>query len=80
MNKLLEVLRAQGAKIVVKIYVKKTKSLRLGISEDEKFTLDNEMIDKVDSSTYFGSITSKDGRSSEDVKVESPRLRIFFHS
>jgi hypothetical protein len=52
----------------LKINVKKTKSLRLGISEDKKMTLGNEKIDQVDSFTYLGSIISKDGGSSEDVK------------
>ena len=42
MNKILEVFQVQGAKISLKINVKKTKSLRLGISEDEKVTLGNE--------------------------------------
>ena len=68
MNELLEVLRVQGARIGLKINVKKTKSLRLGISEDEKVTLGNEKIDQVGSFTYLGSIISKDGGSSEDVK------------
>ena len=39
MNEFLEVLRVQGAKICSKIDISKTKSLRLGISEDEKATL-----------------------------------------
>ena len=39
-------LRVQGAKIGLKINVKKTKSLRLGISEDEQVTLGNEKIDQ----------------------------------
>ena len=50
MNEFLEVLRVQGARIG-KTNVKKTKSLRLGISEDEKVTLGNEKIDKVSSFT-----------------------------
>ena len=54
----LEVLRGQGARIGLKINVKKTKSLRLGISEDEKVTLGNEKIDQVGSFTYLGSIIS----------------------
>ena len=33
-----------------------TKSLRIGISEDEKVMLGNEKIDQVDSFTYLGSI------------------------
>ena len=56
MNELLEVLRVQGAIICLKIYVKKTKSLRLGISEDEKVTLGNKKTDHVGSFTYLGSI------------------------
>ena len=39
MNEFLEVLRVQGARIDLKINVKMTKSLRLGISEDKKVTL-----------------------------------------
>ena len=35
MNEFLGVLRVQGARIGLKISVKKTKSLRLRISEDE---------------------------------------------
>ena len=57
-------------RVVLKIYVKNTKSLKLGISEDEKLTLGNEMIDQVDSFTYVDSIISK-------LLV---RLRVFFHS
>ena len=45
MNELLKVLRVQEARIGLRIDVKKTKSLRLGISEDEKLTLGNEKID-----------------------------------
>ena len=64
----LKVLQVQGAKIGLKINVKKTKLLRLGISADEKLTLGNEKIDQVGSFTYLGSIISKDGGGSEDVK------------
>jgi len=48
---LLEVLRVQGARIELKINVKKTKSLRLGASEAEKVALGNENIDQVESFT-----------------------------
>ena len=68
MNEFLEVLRVQGARIGLQINVKKIKSLRLGISEDEKVTLDNKKITQVGSFTYLGSIISKNGGSSEDVK------------
>ena len=46
-NKLLEALRVQGARIALNINVMKTKSLRLGMTEDEKMTLGNETIDHV---------------------------------
>ena len=54
---LLEVLRFHGARLGLKMNVK-TKSLRLGVSEDEKVTLDNKEIDQVGSFTYLGSIIS----------------------
>ena len=44
MSEFLEVLRVQGARIGLKINVKKTKSLRLGIRKHEKVTLGNEKI------------------------------------
>ena len=68
MNEFLEVLRVQGATIGLKINVKKSKSLRLGIGEDEKVTLGFEKIDQVGGFTYLDSTFSKDGGSSEDVK------------
>ena len=52
----------------MKINVKKTKSLRLGISEDEKVMLGNKKIYQVGNFIYLGCIISKDGGSSEDVK------------
>ena len=53
MNEFLQVLRVQAARIGLKINVKKTKSLRIGISEDEKLKLGNKKIDQVDSFTYL---------------------------
>ena len=78
MNELLEALRVQGARIGWKINVKKTKSLRLGISEDEKVTLGNENIYR-DSSRFnvtdLGSIISKDNGSSEDIKSKTTDVK-----
>jgi hypothetical protein len=78
MNELLEVLQVQGARIGLKINVKKTKSLRLGISEEKKVTLGNEKIDHVDSFDYLSSIISKDSVSSEDVKSRIAKAQSFF--
>ena len=68
MNELLEVLRVQSARIDWKINVKKTKSLMLGIIEDEKVTTGNDKMDQVDSFSCLGSIISKYGGCSEGAK------------
>ena len=78
MNEFLEVLRVQGARIGLKINVKKTNSLRLGINEDEKLTFGNEKIDQVGSLTYFVNIISKDGGNSEDVKSRTAKAQGVF--
>ena len=80
MNELIEVLRIQGERIDLKIKVKKTKSLSIGISEDEKVTLGNEKIDQVGSFTYLGSIISKDSGSSEDVTSRTAKAQGVFFS
>ena len=68
MNELLEILRLQSGRIGLKDSVKKTKSLRLGISEDEEVTLSNEKTNQVDSFTNLGSIISKGGWISKVVR------------
>ena len=59
---------------------KKTKSLRLGISEDEKVTLGNERIDQVGSFTCLGSIISKGCGSSEGIRNRIAKAQgVFSH-
>ena len=65
-------------KILRNNYGKKTKSPRLGISEDEKVTLGNEKIDQVGSFTYLGFIIGKDGGSSDDIKSRIARAHGLF--
>ena len=61
--------------------IKKTKSIRLGISEDDKVTFGNENIDQVGSFTYLGSIISKDGGRSEFDKSRIAKTQgVFSHS
>ena len=67
MNELLEALRFQGVRTGLKVNIKKTKLLRLGISKDEKVMLSKDKIDQVDSFTYLGSTICKDGGCSEDL-------------
>ena len=80
MNELSEFFRVQGARILLKINVKKTKSLRLGISHNEKVTSGNKKINQVDSFTYRGSIISRNSGSNEDVKSRRAKAQIFFHN
>ena len=63
----MEALRVQGSRMGLKINLKNTKSLRLGISEGEEVMLGNKKIDPVDSFAYLGGIHSKDGGCSEIV-------------
>ena len=72
-------MRVQSARIGLKINVKKIKSLRLGINENEKVTLGDEKTDQVARFTYLGSIISKDVGSSEDVRSRIAKAQgIFF--
>ena len=56
----------------MKINVKKTKSLRLGISEDENVTLGNQKIEQVHSFTFLGSRNSEDVMGA--VKMSKSRI------
>ena len=64
----------------MKINVKKPISLKLGINEDENVVSGHEKIDQADSFIYLGSIISKDGGSSEDVKSKIAKAQGVFHS
>ena len=59
-------------------YVKKTKSLRLGISDDDKVMLGSENFGQVHSFTYLGSIFSKDNVYSEDIKSRIAKAQDVF--
>ena len=50
------------------------------MSEDEKVTLGNEKIHQLDSFTYLGSITSKDGGSCKNLKSKIPKAQGVFFS
>ena len=58
-NELLMVLWFQCNIIGLKVNVKEAKSLRLGISDDEKVTLGNKKIAQVDVFTYLGVLLVK---------------------
>ena len=59
MNEFFEVFRVQDARIVVKINLRNTKSLRLGMNKCKEGMLCNEKIDLEDSFIYLGSIIRK---------------------
>ena len=64
----------------MKINVKKTKSLWLGVSEDEKVTMGNEEIDQLDSFIYLGSIINKDGGSTKNDKARIAKAHGVFYT
>ena len=57
------------------MYVKKAKSLRLGLNEGDEVTLKDEKIDQVDSFPHLDSMISKDDAFSKYV---IKWLRVFF--
>ena len=67
MNEILGVLRVQGTRTGLKINVKKTKSMRLGISEGEEVLLGKGKIDQVDNFTYLGSTINENGDCNGEV-------------
>ena len=69
-NEFLEVLQVQGAKIGLKINFKKTKPLRLGMSEVEKVTLGSKKIDQADSSVTLVVLLVKKVGGVKMLKVE----------
>jgi len=76
----LEFLGVQAARIGLTIIVKRTKSLRLGISEDEKVTLGSGKIDLLYSFSYIVVLLVKTAGSVKVLKVEWLRPKWFFHS
>ena len=74
----MEVLRVQGARILLLINTKKTKPLRLGISECIEVMLGNKKIDHVDKFTYLVSSISKDSAFNKDVISRITRIQGIF--
>ena len=72
------VLRVLDARISLKINVKKTKSLRLGVNESEELILGTEKIDKVDGFTFLGNIISKNRGYNEDFKSRIAKAQYVF--
>ena len=64
--------------ILVQHYVKKIKSLRLGIREDGKVTFDNDKIDQMDRFTYLGTISIEDSWSSGNVQSRIAEAQVVF--
>ena len=79
-NEILEVMQVKSARIGLKINIQKSKSLWQGISEDETVTFGNEKTDPASRFAYLGSIITKEGGSSEDVKSRISKAQAFFHS
>ena len=79
MNKFLEGLRVQGARMGLKINVKKTIFLIMGISEGEEVILSSQKIDQVDTFTRLSRIISKEGGVGQEVKSRIAKVQgVFF--
>ena len=76
-NEFSQVLLVHGARTGLKINVKKTKSLILGISKGEEVTLDNEKIDLVEVFTQVALLVQTVG-CSEDIKSRIVKGQVFF--
>ena len=68
----------QGAKRGLKLYPKKTKSLRPGINDDEEGMLGNMKIVQADSVNYLGSNISKGGGCIDHVKSREAKAEVVF--
>jgi len=66
--------------IFLKIKIKKIRSLRVGINEDEGVMLSNDKIDQVENFAYLGSTIDKDGDTVKTLKSEiAEASNFFFH-
>ena len=79
-NDLLEALWVRDSRIDLIINVKKTKSLRQGIKEDKKLWGTKRLTYLMYSFTYLGSINSKDGGTTVDVKNRIAEAQVFFYN
>ena len=77
MNKHLNVIRFQCARIGLKINVKKIKSLRLGISEDETRRWVTKRLIRWTASLILVVLLAKMVGAVKMLKVEQPRLKVF---
>ena len=69
MQKMLERLGKESAKAGLKINVKKTKEMRIDLTNKQPFYIHNEIIERVTQFTYLGSIIDNTGGTEVDIKA-----------
>uniref|UniRef100_A0A8D9EGU9 Craniofacial development protein 2 n=1 Tax=Cacopsylla melanoneura TaxID=428564 RepID=A0A8D9EGU9_9HEMI len=78
MKNKIEDLRKESAKAGLKINVKKTKRMDINCRGNEDIMLDGEIIEKVESFQYLGSVVTTNGGADEDVTQRILKARRAF--
>ena len=78
MQKMLERLGKESAKTGLKINVKKTKEMRIAMTNKEPLYIHNEIIERVTQFTYLGSITDNTGGTEADIKARIRKAQAAF--
>jgi hypothetical protein len=69
MQKMLERLGKESSKAGLKINVKKTKEMRIALTNKEPLYIHNEITERVTQFTYLGSIIDDTGGTEVDIKA-----------
>jgi hypothetical protein len=77
-QKMLERLGKESAKAGLKINVKKTKEMRIALTNKAPVYIHNEIIERVTQFTYLGSITDNTGGTDVDIKARIRKAQAAF--
>lgn len=76
----LKKLSVNAMKFGLKINLKKTKLMRIGTSSTTPLKLENVVIEDVESFNYLGSVITKDGGTTADIRSRINKARVAFQS
>jgi len=78
MQKMLERLGKESAIVGLKINIKKTKEMRIAVTNKEPLYIHNEIIERVTQFTYLGSIIDNTGELTWTLKLvyERPKQHL----
>jgi len=78
MQKMPERLGKESEKVGLKIYVKKTKEMRIALTYKEPLYIHNEIIERVTQFTYLGSIIDNTGGTEADIEARIRKAQAAF--